>query len=560
MREHRESQGTQAAAEGPAETVRPGQTSAGGSFAGLLGLQRRAGNRAVVRALAVQRVRVDLPAGGQVGDGGASNLREAVLLVLPRLFDLDLLPQADFDSLVTTVTALPQGAPVTDRSVLAQVQAALRRMEEPVLTANGASSQGLRLSADVGRGRANVPTDVMAVQDALHRAWGLSDGDYGVEIAASRAAARAGTAVSVGDIPRTLAAIVEMKRTAVASPVSARRPVEPPIHADESGPPGPTGADPLAARSFEYAGFSVFVPAGAVRSRVNNVHVFWSAGPVVGGGHVGHHGLRGAAEGHDWIVIGVPGSGNHQITISAAQISAALESVGRPGAIARVRMSGHSRGNNGLGGTLLQRLIPGSLIDHVWVLDGSDMAELVSRGIRASGLSASQVTVDIVNSGPWLTDKHGHPRHNMVRGVTIEEIGEAGAKGIGYARLIGEAVATGRVPALPPGIASLVNAVGLPPRGTFTAAATAPRGRVRIQDFVASHRAALSAMLAGEGKVSNFLSLRPRVETSPFAFVEWHNLLNLNDPRADRRTWQSREPFVYAHHLFVAEIAEDMFR
>ncbi|GLZ81951.1 hypothetical protein Afil01_67580 [Actinorhabdospora filicis] len=102
-------------------------------------------------------------------------------------------------------------------------------------------------------------------------------------------------------------------------------------------------------------------------------------------------------------------------------------------------------------------MLPSALIDHVWVLDG------------------------------------------VTRGGTIEEMDQVGVRGVGYARLIGDAYADGRVPGLPPVIASLVGAVGLPRCGTFTAAATASGGRVRIQDFTAARRSALSAMLVGRG-------------------------------------------------------------
>ncbi|GLZ81952.1 hypothetical protein Afil01_67590 [Actinorhabdospora filicis] len=56
------------------------------------------------------------------------------------------------------------------------------------------------------------------------------------------------------------------------------------------------------------------------------------------------------------------------------------------------------------------------------------------------------------------------------------------------------------------------------------------------------------------------MSLAPRVMTSPFAFLEWNNLQNVNPPGTPRSTWRPVEPFTYAHQSFVPEIAEDMFR
>src|SRR5689334_453385 len=73
----------------------------------ILSLQRTAGNAAVGGMLwalsgriprVVQRLSLDLPAGGSVGDPPATNHREGVMLVLNRLHELWAIENADYAS------------------------------------------------------------------------------------------------------------------------------------------------------------------------------------------------------------------------------------------------------------------------------------------------------------------------------------------------------------------------------------------------------------------------------------------------------------------------------
>jgi len=324
----------------------------------------------------------------------------------------------------------------------------------------------------------------------------------------------------------------------------------PPIRADELGT---GGADRLADRTFDCNTFSVFIPSGAIASSTNKVHVFYSPGGVTtvsGGNAVAVHGLRGAAEASDWIVISVPGAPGRAFTISDAQIIHCLQLVGRPAQIDLVRLSAHSRGNGGMAATLQRRLITPSLIDHVTILDATDFSSSLTAGLNASHVPASKVTAYDVNTGTF-----GLP------GVQNLQINSACIRSIGYARLINDAVASGRASSVPPAIATRVAALNLPPRGSFTTASPPPAGKTNIGTFCSNpaNAAALTNMRDGEATVANPGQLAGSATTSPYAFIEFNNLMNFNDPNQPRSSWISFPPGIYSHHLFVAEIAWELF-
>jgi hypothetical protein len=290
------------------------------------------------------------------------------------------------------------------------------------------------------------------------------------------------------------------------------------------------------------------VPSAAATALSNWVHVFFSAGGVLdANSHVEHHGLRAAAETGNWILFGVQGEPGKAFTISETQVKAGLESIGRPGQMAAVRLSAHSRGNGSMASTLQQVLFTPSLIDHVTVLDGSDFKKGLNAGFDRSKVPANRITADFVTTGEF--DR---------KGVTSQGIDKLGIRALGYARLINDAVATGRVGTLPPGIASKVAALPLPARGSFSAADPVPSGKTGLNAFMRSHKAALEALRTGEGQVANVGQLSRLVDNSPYAFVEWHNLLNINDEHAQRSEWRSVPPGIYSHHLFVAEVAGEV--
>lgn len=514
-------------------------------------LQGSAGNAAVAGMLApvkspaptVQRARVDLPSGGGVGDPPATNHREGVLLVLDRMHVLWGIDNSEYDSIYPAVSALAPGTAVTDPAHLGLLQRTLDRTLAPVLPPEVANAQfGLGLGATVGTGQANASDDLMKLQDLLHARWHLTNEAYDRE----RAAAASG-----GPTPETFAGITRLKAATLAG--TGTRAWSPLIRSDEAGPAGPGGNDRLADRSFRYEDFLVFVPAGATADLTNRVHVFFSAGGVGGAGsHVEHHGLRGLADAHSRILIGVQGRPGQAFTISHQQIVAALASTGRPATVASITLSAHSRGNAGLAATLQRRLIPASLIEHVTVLDASDQARTIVAGLRASGIPLSRVTADIVTTGQFGT---------FPAGVTKRSMDPAAIRAIGYARLINDAQALGRVSPFPPAISALAAALPLPPRGSFTTEDPPPAGKVNINAFSRdpAHRAALAALRADERGVPNVGALAGSEETSAYAFVEWNDLLNLRDSTAPRDTWRSVSPGIYSHHLFVSEIGGELF-
>jgi hypothetical protein len=329
----------------------------------------------------------------------------------------------------------------------------------------------------------------------------------------------------------------------------------PPIRADELG----TGrTDRLGSRTFDYGTFSIFIPAGAASVNTNHVHVFFSPGAVTGpsgSNAVAVHGLRSAADPSKWILISVPGVRGGFNKVSDAQIINCLRSVGRAPAIDAVRLSAYSRGAAGLAATLQGRLLMPSLIDHLTFLDVTDFAASLSRGLHSSHVAASRVTVYNVVFGAF-----------PLTGVRNIGVPFACIRSIGYARLISDGVATGRSPSpLPSVIASRIGALTLPSGGSFSTATPTPPGKTNLGSFCADPGigAALIAMRDGEPAkptgVPSASQLSARASTSRYAFVEENNVMGFNSPTAPRAKWLHFSPQIYSHHLFVAEIASELF-
>jgi hypothetical protein len=185
------------------------------------------------------------------------------------------------------------------------------------------------------------------------------------------------------------------------------------------------------------------------------------------------------------------------------------------------------------------------------VLDGNDHAKQLTAAFKAAGIPLGKVTADIVNTGGLGTFG---PKARAV------QLDPAAVRGIGYARLIEDAEALGRG-AIPPAVSALASAVGLPPRGTLTADSPAATGKVDFTTFARRRKAQIKAMLTGEVfGAKNVQELAGKKDTSPYAFVEWENVLNLSDRVGDRSTWRVVQPGIYAHHLFVAELGGDFMK
>jgi hypothetical protein len=533
---------------------RPAQVAPAATFhqapAALRRLQRAAGNAAVSRLIhdhrppaRVQRVRVDLVSGGAVGDDPATNHREGVEFALDKMLVLWGIDMGMFGEIRPKVAALPAGEKVTDPDVLAKLQIALKRLSEPVLPAPVAQAQyATPLIGWVGEGQPNQPDDVHKVQDLLKLNGKLSDEDHKAESTVTGP-------YSAANIPKTFAGITALKQATVGG--RGKVGWSPLIRSDEGGGEGPGGEDRLADQTFQFQEFMLFVPAGATSSLTNRVHIFFSAGGVVGAGsHVEHHGLRGSADQGARILIAVPGDEKkNTFSISEAQVRGALESAGRPATIASITLSAHSRGNANLARTLKARMLPSGLIERVTVLDGNDHAQALTTAFKASGIPMSKVTADIVNTGG--KGSFGPKAHAV-------QLDPGTVRGIGYARLIKDAEALGRG-AIPPAVAALASAVPLPPRGSFTAESPPATGKTDFNKFGRDNKAKLKAMLTGEvAGAKTVQDLAAKKDTSPYAFLEWENVLNISDRSStDRRKWRVIQPAIYAHHLFVSELGGD---
>ena len=482
--------------------------------------------------------------GGAIGDAPATNHREAVRLALDRLHVLWAIDNTTYDTLYPQVSSLPPGAPVTDAAVLTALQTALRSANEPALPTAVARAQfGTPIADGVGTGQPTHASDVSLVQDLLEEHGLLSVAAATTE----RALATAGGALNAATLPATFTGISQLKMGFVGG--AGKREWAPLIRSDEAGP---GGEDRLADQTFQYQDFMLFVPSGARATLTNDVHIFFSAGGVVGGdSHTEHHGLRGAAEPGARILIGVQGLSGQAFTISDQQVRLALESAGRPASINSITISAHSRGNQGLAKTLRERRLTSTLIQHITVLDGNDQARSLLAAFAAAHIPLSKVTADIVTTGQFGT---------FPGAVHATQMDPGAIRAIGYARLINDAVALGRVSPMPTAITGLATALGLPTRGSFTTATPAPTGKVNINVFSRAHTPALAALRAGERAVPNVGALAGSETTSAYAFVEWNDLLNLRDPSTPRNTWRSVSPGIYSHHLFVAELAQEFIQ
>jgi len=174
---------------------------------------------------------------------------------------------------------------------------------------------------------------------------------------------------------------------------------------------------------------------------------------------------------------------------------------------------------------------------------------MILAGIRAGGVPLSKVTADIVTTGQFGT---------FPAGIRTRSMDPAAIRAIGYARLINDAQALGRVSPFPPAIAAMAAALRLPDRGTFTTESPAPSGKVNINAFSRANAAVLLALRAGERRVRKVGALAGLEEVSAYAFVEWNDLLNLRNPLTPRSTWRSVSPGIYSHHLFVSEVGGEV--
>ena len=281
-----------------------------------------------------------------------------------------------------------------------------------------------------------------------------------------------------------------------------------PTHADERTS---TGADRFAAQTFELTvpaltgesgrtsiqpiDVAVFVPAGAVPGR-NKVHIFFGPNLAVENGlppsQVGFnstmtHGLRGASDSTEWILVSVPGrwapgarpDSTHAFnTIDTAQVQACLHAAGRASTtIDALRFSSHSRGSRGLRETLNRRLIPSPVAERVVVFDAAFSS--LDRALARSGIRGSNMfALNVIDPGRLTVAGS----HNL-------SLNAGAMRAIGYSRLIQDAMVTMPSLVIPAGVR--VQLLPLPARGLVTTRRPPPSCQTTITHIAGRHASAL---------------------------------------------------------------------
>lgn len=327
-----------------------------------------------------------------------------------------------------------------------------------------------------------------------------------------------------------------------------------PIRTEESG-------ELLA--TYQLNRFLIFVPLGAIGPdsvSSTKVHVFFAAGGVAQDrqNDVLIHGLRAASNYSDWITIAVPGitdaQGNSLANpISDKEIAACLQSVGVSGDPTALRLTGHSRGCIGLVASLTpSRIANRTIIDRVVFLDEAvehgrkdtpnEGAVVINRVaiVAALGIDPGKIFSYEVNNKSLNTKTGASAR---VAGANYVDLSTNCMGAIGCVRLIGDAIA------LNPAIAAAVTAntkitnqlatLLLPARGSFTTKGLADAAD--LNQFCQDHAPAISAIFASASKAGESVS----------EFVNQQDLM--------RYAPQSFGWGILAHHLFVAEIAQELF-
>jgi len=355
----------------------------------------------------------------------------------------------------------------------------------------------------------------------------------------------------------TLAKLVSV---CASVPITCVLPTWRPLRADESSP---SGTDRFGSQTFCAVistlckilpkpevtlahEVSIFVPRG-VKPDTNKVHVFFSPGGVTennGFNAVLTHGLRGASDASDWILISVSGV-NEEVTkgvfkdgwrtIDMPGIENCLASIGRSTKIDALRLSAHSRGGFGLQQSLQRGLITGA-IKRVVILDCGEFFDTsLVRSLKSRGADVIHYRIN---------------NKNAVTGAKPIRLEPNCIRAIEYTRLIQDAIVTQPTLVIPAYIRSQL--LSLPARGLFTTSSTPSSPQINIPDFCApksSARAAINAIIKDE------LQLKREPKTRTILFEGLCSFINRNDVM---RAGQAFSPGIYSHHLFVAEIAHEI--
>jgi outer membrane protein OmpA-like peptidoglycan-associated protein len=289
----------------------------------------------------------------------------------------------------------------------------------------------------------------------------------------------------------------------------------------------------------------IFVPSG-LKPDTNKVHVFFSPGGVAenhGLNAVLTHGLRAASDASDWILIsvsgvhvdkGVPKPTDGWRTIDIPSIENCLTSIGRSPKIDALRLSAHSRGGFGLQQSLQRSLITGA-IDRVTILDcGEFFSAPLVKSLKSRGADVIHYRIN---------------NQKAVAGAKVINIESECIRAIGYSRLIEDAMVTQPTLAIPTYIRS--QQLTLPLRGLFTTSTTPSSSQVGIAQFCKTNAAAIKVIVQKE------LQRKRDPKTKDIVFEGLCSFVNNNDVM---RSGTAFSPGIYAHHLFVAEIAHEMVR
>jgi hypothetical protein len=237
----RENEGEEKAAAVPESAGPVDEVAGGGPFAlgasgvgRMLALQRTAGNVAARRLAAripaaaskpkpkprprtVARQHVQTVSGRYVGDleGAHSNVREDVLRVLDQLHRLWSIDNAQYATEYGAVGAHPENDTLHAGDIPFTIAALRRNSEEsmPKLVAQDLLGLTLDAPAGIGAHQSNTKHDILALQDALHSNWNLTNDSYNRE----RTAVNTGPdPVDNSTIPETLHGIGRFKEAFVA--------------------------------------------------------------------------------------------------------------------------------------------------------------------------------------------------------------------------------------------------------------------------------------------------------------------------------------------------------
>ena len=521
------------------------------------------------------------------------NIREEVLDLLWRLLGLWSIEIPKFQDQSDYINALAAGSQVPQADA-SKVPAwsfkptldAIRKNREPTMAKDVINHymRGLSVTGTVGSRQTNNKADVLQVQDRLN----FLEPYPGYTAEHTAAAAVATATVPDSLLGGTFGAITDFKIMIASNEAGWTD-----VRASEKEFPGsdkfagqtttktlnvlanhPSTAKPVPDSNVDID-VSIFLPSGLTSDK-NNVFLFFSPGDgteassvAPGGNATNVHAMRSGADQTDWILIGIPGFRPPAVeagwnSIDTANIQECLVRAGRQPTIDKIRMAAHSRGMRGLNATIHHKLINVALVDKIIALDighsalGGNLAAALPKGTAA----------------PPIVDYS----QGAVRG-SGKAINDEGIRAIGFGRLIQDRP---DVPAPAATMALLTSVLrDLPPRGSFTTdpvPAGSTSGKQNINDWIRAHSADVSAIaradVAAQAEWSRFRK-NPATpldhsitDKSPWFHVNAQDLMRFfggpilqkNSAGVEVSTAFGFTLGIYSHHLFVAEISEELFR